>query len=198
MEITNYKELLSVYVSPITGKYKETDIKTLRDEANRVIKQFSNLSASSTNCQKLKDALDGIETELFGKPETLERNKLFDEVAERILTLLTGIEPVKVYERPSFDELVKRERDRQAVNKCVIDYLHPILTDKDTLQGYLRSIPNIKTMDFSTVMRAYLDDYKLLSKLVPLKIEDKTLGGYFDRVTILACIEYVFVQNHPI
>lgn len=198
MEITNYKELLSVYVSPITGKYKETDIKTLRDEANRVIKQFSNLSANSTNCQKLKDALDGIETELFGKPETPERNKLFDEVAERILTLLTGIESVKVYEKPSWGELVKRERKRQSVNKCVIDYLHPILTERNTLQGFLRSIPNIITMDFSTVMRAYLNDYKLLFKLVPPKKEDKTLGGYFDRAGLIVCKEYVFVQNHPI
>lgn len=197
MEITNYKDLISVYVSPITGKYKETDIKTLRDEANKVIKQFSNLSANSTNCQKLKEALDGIETELLGKQETPDRNKLYDEVAERILTLLTGIEPVKVYEKPSWGELVERERMRQAVHKCVIEHLHPILTDKNTLQGFLRSIPNIKTMDFSTVMRAYLNDYKLLFRLVPPK-PNEILGRYLDRVECAVCKEYVFVQNHPI
>lgn len=170
------------------------DVAKLKDEANEAIERFSKFPATKENCTKLKGAIDGVLIDLFDQPKSDESDKLFYEISDILKTLMSVIDPEKNFnEQSGWAGLIKREYNRQETFKCLWER-KPIVTDKNTLEGYVRAIPNINGMSFEQMMKCYFNDFKTVEKFVKPN-QGEGPNAYASRAEKALATTYVYVQR---
>jgi len=156
---------LGFYILPIYLEQASTDYQLVvyQEQANKIIKEYSSKPANRENCQELKTYLNHTLALCTTRPDCNSRKALMSAIEEIIEVLQSGIdrEENRYYTPPADKKPVRTFGTRLAE---AVDRWHmwgyknrKIVTDVNELEGYLRSLPDIATIDAMSFIGKYWD-----------------------------------------
>ena len=170
MNIRNANDPIGLTVHTVFTSTEISDRSLIRiqKEANECIKSYLKRPANKENCQTLQMYLNESLAKLNQCPDSDAKDELVVLLEERINILQSGID-LTPGNAQAKEESYTRSDDRfggwQGYNKCYERAMQqyqangyrnlPITYDPNTVEGYIRNIPNVKSLGVTAFVENY-------------------------------------------
>jgi hypothetical protein len=219
-KITNDKPLGLFIHTLYTQSNKSRAYIAVQSMANEAVRFYLNKPANKENCQNLLTYLNESLAELNQLPDCDAKSELVEQIEKRISLLKDAIQPAHpgVSTKPSnnyrpgnenkggsanwrsYDERYEACLKAYKVNDCYKKF--PTTKDPNTLEGYIRNIPNVDGMSVNVFLDKYVPDLlkrvnfvKKVGKDEYVEIKDYELTGKtIDLLVTHFLKKFAFVQ----
>jgi len=200
LKITN-NDPIGLYVSSVYTECPKNDRVLIeqQDMANKAIKHFAGMPANRENCEALQNYIKFYHATCVHRPDSDAKTELLNALTNIIDTLQTGIDREPARAPEGTRELTPLQRWLESsYNRWKMRDLsrRKPITDQNTLEGFIRNIPNITSMGFHEMMDKY--GTTLVTKFFKtteddLK-DDESVYKFVDRCTFKIADIYVLVM----
>lgn len=176
-----------------------------KKQANLAIQEYTNAKANKENCQKLQEYLRLPLAECESLPDSENKEEVTIQLTNIIDTLQTGIDRVPSYkDNPNWqDEKSAWESYSEKYQKCLAQYKvngykqWPKTYDTNTIEGYIRRIPNVEDMDIDVFVKSHCE--KIIKRFFPftnkvLNMTDEQFEKWFDANMASVIKKFAFVK----
>ena len=173
MNINHPEDPIGLFVQQIftDAPGRDSKLNECQRQANQAIKLFLDKPASSDNCARLREYMQGFLAQANLRPDSEMKTELVTMITNIIDTLSTGIKPGSTSTEPKKqgDPRSYTAIERQAYERWRIWGWEnrPIVTNPNTLEGYIRRLPGVANMNYHEFIQKYGKD--VIMKFFPPK-----------------------------